>query len=120
MSYVLVLLTILLTVYGQVVIKWKVLQIGALPPIFSDKIVVLVKLLLNPWIISAFVAAFAASICWIGAMTKLELGRTYPFMALTFILVAIFANLLFGEPITWPKVTGLGLVMLGLIISNWS
>lgn len=117
-SYLLVLLTILLTVYGQLAIKWQVLQAGSLPHDLSAKFAFVLRLLLNPWIISAFFAAFLAAVCWIGAMTKLELSKAYPFMALNFILVAIFANLFFGEVVTWPKIAGLTLVVIGLIVGG--
>ena len=38
MSYVYVLCTVLLTVYGQIVIKWQVLAAGALPDEAAQKI----------------------------------------------------------------------------------
>jgi len=117
LSYFLVVLTIAFTVYGQIVIKWQVLQAGALP-LNSGKLWFVLKLLLNPWVISALLAAFAAAVCWIGAMTKLELSKAYPFMALNFILVTLFANLLFNEPVTWPRVAGLVLVVLGLVVGG--
>lgn len=118
MSYVLVALTILFTVYGQIAIKWQVLQAGPLPHNSSDKLLFVLRLLFNPWVVSALLAAFAAAVCWIGAMTKLELSKAYPFMALNFILVTLFANLLFGEPVTWPKIAGLSLVVLGLLMGG--
>lgn len=118
LSYLLVALTILFTVYGQIAIKWQVLRAGALPDGMGAKALFVFKLLLNPWIISALAAAFLAAICWIGAMTKLELSQAYPFMALNFILITLLAGWFFSEPITWPKLAGLGLVVLGLIVGG--
>lgn len=117
-SYLLVLSTILLTVYGQLVIKWQVLRIGVLPTGPVDKAVAIFRLLLNPWIITALLAALLAAVCWMGAMTKLPLSRAYPFMALNFILVTIFASMLLGESITWPKVAGLFLIVGGLVVGS--
>lgn len=119
LSYTLVALTILFTVYGQIAIKWQVLQAGALPEGIAAKALFVLRLLLNPWIISAFVAAFLAAVCWIGAMTKLELSQAYPFMALNFILVTMLAAWLFAEPVTWPKIAGLALIVLGLIVGSF-
>lgn len=62
MSYFYILLTILLTVYGQVVIKWQVMQAGTFPLDGREKVVFLFRLFLNPWVISAFVAALLASV----------------------------------------------------------
>ncbi len=116
----LVLLTVLFTVYGQLAIKWRISCAGAMPAGLPGKLRFLLHLLADPWIISAFAAAFLAALCWIGALTRLELSRAYPFMALNFILVAISANWLFGEPVTWPKIAGLVLITLGLVVGSFA
>jgi multidrug transporter EmrE-like cation transporter len=118
MSYLYILCTIVLTVYGQLVIKWQVSKAGALPEQASEKIWFLLHILFTPWVISAFMAALLASLTWMAAMTKLQLSHAYPFMSLAFILVMLFSGLFFNEPITSPKIAGVALVMLGLIIGS--
>jgi multidrug transporter EmrE-like cation transporter len=118
MSYFYILCTILLTVYGQLVIKWQVLEAGAIPEDGREKVWFLLHLLLNPWVVSAFLAALLASVAWMAAMTRLQLSHAYPFMSLAFILVMFFSGLLFNEPITTPKIIGVALVMLGLAIGS--
>lgn len=118
MSYFYVLCTILLTVYGQLIIKWQVLQAGALPEDGAEKIWFLLHLLLNPWVVSAFFTALLASVTWMAAMTKLQLSHAYPFMSLAFILVMLFSGWLFNEPVTTPKVVGVALVILGLAVGS--
>ena len=54
MSYLYISITILFTVYGQLVIKWQVLKAGAFPEDTGEKLWFLLHLLLNPWVISAF------------------------------------------------------------------
>ena len=75
-------------------------------------------LLLNGWIISALFAAFLASLTWMAAMTKLPLSYAYPFMSLSFVLVTILSVLFFNEVMTIPKVLGLSLIIIGLIVSS--
>lgn len=118
MSYFYILLTILLTVYGQVVIKWQVMNAGSIPPDLTGKFNFLFQLLLNPWIISAYAAALLASVFWMAAMTKLQLSHAYPFMSATFVLILILSSLLFHEPVTWPKLVGLGLIVAGIIVGS--
>ena len=118
MSYVFVTLTILLTVYGQLIIKWQVLNAGFFPEAALDKLKFLGLLLLNPWIISAFAAALLASVCWMAAMTRLQLSHAYPFMSLAFILVLVCSGIFFQEPITTPKIIGIALVAAGLVIGS--
>lgn len=116
MNYLYVFLTIIFTVYGQLIIKWQVLKSSGLPITKTGKIFYLFHLLLNPWILSGFLAAFLASLTWISAMTKLELSEAYPFMSLTFVFVLILSSIFFHETITMPKLIGLGLIVSGVII----
>ena len=51
-------------------------------------------------------------------MSRLELSRAYPFMALNFLLVGLLAVPLFNEALTRPKVVGLFFVVLGLVITS--
>lgn len=117
-SYLYIMCTILLTVYGQLVIKWQVIEAGVFPDEMAKKFEFLLNLLIKPWVISAFLAALLASVTWMAAMTKLQLSHAYPFMSLAFVLVMLFSNLLFNEPITTLKITGVALVMLGLFIGS--
>lgn len=118
MSYVYVLCTILLTVYGQIIIKWQVIKAGAFPESNTEKIWYLLQLVINPWVISAFLAALLASLTWMAAMTKLQLSHAYPFMSLAFVLVILLSGLLFNEPISPPKIIGVILVTVGLAIGS--
>jgi multidrug transporter EmrE-like cation transporter len=117
-GYFFIVLTIFLTVYGQLIIKWQVGQAGAMPVSLGAKLIFLLHVCLNPWVVSGFAAAFLASICWIAAMTKFNLSHAYPFMGLSFVLVLIGSGLFFGESITPLKIAGTALIVLGIIVAS--
>lgn len=117
-GYLYIALTILFTVYGQIVIKWQVSQAGSLPVTAGAKIGFLLGLLLNPWIMSGFLCAFLASLSWMAAMTKFNLSHAYPFMGLAFVLVLFGSSIFFGETVTPMKVTGTALIVLGIIVAS--
>jgi multidrug transporter EmrE-like cation transporter len=118
MSYVYVACTILFMVYAQVVIKWQVMAAGAFPAEAAEKIWFLAKLLVNPWIVSALAASLLAAVAWMAAMTKLDLSHAYPFTSLAFILVTIASAMLFHEPMTTPKIAGIALICLGIVVGS--
>jgi len=118
MSYAYVILTVLLTVYGQIAIKWQVIAAGPFPADPGEKIAFLLRLLLNPWVLSALAAGLLASVSWMAAMTRLELSHAYPFMSLAFILVMVCSAWFFNEPVTPLKVAGIALVVLGLAVGS--
>lgn len=114
----LVFLTVLLTVYCQIIVKWRVLQAGSLPADFTDRMVFLTSLFFDRWVITTIPAVLLAGLSWMAAMTRLQLSYAYPFMSLAFVLVLILSSLLFHEAVTMPKVLGMVLVIVGLIIAS--
>ena len=107
MSYLYVAGTIVFTVYGQLILKWRIVYYGQMPEAVSAKIVFLLKLVFDPYIFSGFLAAFFASLCWMGALTRLDLNHAYPFMGLTFVLILFLSNLLLHESMTPLKIVGI-------------
>lgn len=118
MAHLYIFGTILFTVYGQLIIKWRVPMHGSLPVETIPKLVFLLKLFFDPFIVSGFVAAFLASLCWMAAMTAFELSYAYPFMGLTFVLVFLTSVVLLGEQATGYKIIGLALIVLGVIVTS--
>ena len=117
MSYLFVLLTVVLTVVGQLLLKWQVSLVS--PPAQGGSALFgyVIGMFLRPWVIIGLAAAFLASACWIVAVSRFELSRIYPFMALNFVMVGLLAIPLFGESLTSSKVVGLVLVVAGLIFT---
>ena len=91
---------------------------GALPADAADNLWFLIKLLLNPWIIAAFGAAFLASVTWMGAMTKFQLSHAYPFMSLNFVIVLGLSAWLFNEPMSLTRVAGVALICVGTVVAS--
>lgn len=110
--------TLFFTVYGQIILKWRLSSLKVnLPEEIFQKVIYLFKLVFDPFIFSGFVAAFVASLFWIGAMTKFEITTAYPFMSLAPAIVFCFGILFLGEAFTVGKLIGLLLVILGTIIT---
>jgi drug/metabolite transporter (DMT)-like permease len=118
MAYLYILGTILCTVYGQLILKFRIVKFGTMPELFYGKIIFLLKLFLDPFVLSGFISAFFASLFWMAAMTKFELSFAYPFMGVSFILVLLLSWLLLGESMNIYKIAGVFLITLGLIISS--
>ncbi len=117
MGYFYIACTIIFTVYGQLILKWRIVQYGALPELFSDKIVFLFKLLFDPFIFSGFISAFVASLFWMAAMTKFEVSYAYPIiLAGLLLLTTLLGIILLGESIQIDKFAGILLILLGVFI----
>ena len=118
MGYVYVLATVLLTVYGQVVFKWQIDRAGDFPAGTGERARYLAELAVNPWIVSVFVSALAASVTWGAALSRFELSFAYPFMSLSFVLVLLLGVALFSETLTAGKVVAVALICAGLVVGS--
>jgi drug/metabolite transporter (DMT)-like permease len=116
MAWVYVGISVIVTAYGQLVVKWRVSQRGHLPASVDGKLHFFLSLLTDPWVLSAMATTFLAALCWMAALSKLELSKAYPFSALSFVSVLLFSGLFLNESITLGRVAGFAIVIAGLII----
>jgi undecaprenyl phosphate-alpha-L-ara4N flippase subunit ArnF len=119
MRYFYVFATLLFTVYGQLILKWRIALLHfSLPKSgIIDKFAALIRLIFDPFILSGFFSAFLASLFWMAAMTKFEITQAYPFMSLAPAIVFLLGVWLLNETFTIGKVVGLVLIIIGTIVT---
>ena len=117
MNYIYIFGTIIFTIYGQIILKWRLNQLGDLPENLMGKFSFMLNALLDLYILSGFASAFIASIFWMAAMTKFEITVAYPFMSLAPALVFLVGVFFLGEAFTWGKVFGLVLIVIGTVVT---
>jgi multidrug transporter EmrE-like cation transporter len=115
-GHVYIFLTLMFTVFGQLVLKWQMSKVGPMPGAPTEKIGFLLHQFLQPWVLGAFVCAFFASLAWMAAMTRFELNYAYPFMSLAFVVVMLFSVVFLGEALNLRRVVGTVLVIGGLVV----
>ena len=118
MAYSYIAGTILFTVYGQIILKWRLTQLNfELSDGIQAKALQLLKVLFDPFIFSGFVSAFIASLFWMAAMSKMEITKAYPFMSLSPALVFVVGVFFLNESFSWGKIIGLAFIIIGLIFT---
>ncbi len=117
LDYAYIAATIAFTVYGQLILKWRIASLGQLPTDFGEKLKFLVLLLFDPFIFSGFFAGFLASLAWMAAMTRFDLSHAYPFMSLNFVVVLFLSAWLLHEPFTLNKALGVALIVVGTVVA---
>ena len=117
-NYIYILGTLIFTVYGQIIIKWRISQLNLVTNnSFISNFLQYSKLIIDPYIFSSFFSAFIASVLWMKAITKLDITKAYPFLSLAPVMVFLFGILFLGEQFSWGKVIGLIFILSGVIIS---
>ena len=117
MGYIYIFGCIAFTVYGQIILKWRMNGVGALPDGLWDKVWTLLRLVLTDvFILSGLASAFVASLFWMAAMTRFQISYAYPFMSLAFVFVLILSVIFFNETVNMPKLAGTALILVGIFV----
>ena len=119
MRYLYIFATLLFTIYGQLILKWRITELHfSLPESgIISKFTALIRLIFDPYILSGFCSAFIASLFWMACMTKFQITEAYPFMSLAPGIVFLLGVWLLNETFTIGKVIGLVLIILGTIVT---
>src|SRR5699024_4143122 len=98
MGYFYIFGTIIFTVYGQLMMKWRIDMSGSLLVDLRGTLFFVFRFLLDPLILSGLLSAFVASLFWMAAMIKFDICFAYPFMSFSFGVVFLLSIFLFGDP----------------------
>lgn len=77
----------------------------------------LIALILNPWLWSGLVFAFAGLVFWLLTLKETSLATAYPWTALIYVLTPIASIYLFNDVLSWRYILGLTLIVCGVYIS---
>ena len=115
-DHLFIFLTVLFTVYSQLIMRWQVGSAGPLPEGLSEKAFFVGALLVKPWVLTAIVATFFAGVSWMLAMTRFEVSYAFPFVSLNYVAVLLASILLFHESFGAAKLVGTGLIIAGIFV----
>ncbi|MFC2150175.1 small multidrug resistance protein [Calditrichota bacterium] len=71
---------------------------------------------LNPLFMLSYVCLISRGFVWIAALKFLPISTAYPFMSLSFPIILIVSQQLFGEAVTIPKIAGTVLIVVGVLL----
>ncbi len=115
--YLLIALTILFTLSGQLLIKSATRELGQIPT-RPEELLPFALSAYRYWkVLAGLAAGVLASFCWLGAVSRSDISFAYPFMGLAIVLVLVLSPLLFGEVVPWHRWLGVLIVCLGIWIA---
>lgn len=84
--------------------------------VYGDSFISVVSVFLNPFVFLGMVVYILSAGAWIWVLSKVEISLAYPFVGLSFIITFAFGIFLFDESLSFAKISGTVLVMLGCIV----
>jgi len=120
-STLIILLSVSISSLAHILLKRGVTALQLNSVIVSDDFFILgLEALSSYWILGGVILHFCALIFWLWALKYVEISYAYPFLALGYVIVSTMAWLWFGEDIGPTKVTGMVVIMAGVLIISRS
>jgi multidrug transporter EmrE-like cation transporter len=113
----LVALSALLSVSSNLMLRGGVARAGGFSLSPSALIGGLLRLVRQPLFVVGLALYATAALVWFHVISTENLNSSYPLLvSLTFVLVTLGATVFFHEPVSWQKVVGLGVVLIGILL----
>jgi len=118
--YFLVFISVVAMSGAQLLLKKGLLQVGAFSLNIGEIGSFFMKAYTNVYVISAVILTVITALAWILAVSKAELSHIYPFMALSYVLVALFSLVIFKEDVNALRWAGIAAIVIGVILVSRS
>ena len=119
MGHVYIILTALFTTLAQLILKYQMNLIpeSQFPRGLYIAPFVLKMVFTNVWIMGCVASTVCASFCWFGAVSKFQLSMAFPYLSgLTFVAMAGFSIYIFNDTVSWYKISGMILILAGILV----
>jgi drug/metabolite transporter (DMT)-like permease len=103
-------------VAAQLLLKKGMLQVGQFSGSIGDIWPFFAKTFTEPYVLIGIFCVLISALSWMIAISRAEMSRIYPFMGLTFALVALFSWLFFKESINVWGWTGIAMITVGVFL----
>lgn len=116
LSLAFILLSVACSVIAQGLLKYGMTNLAP----STNKTTLVFNTLFNPFVVAGLFFYLVSMVFWLYVLSKVELSRAYPFVALGFIGTAIVGFFLYQEPITTTKLIALLLIVSGVLVLSVS
>lgn len=103
-------------VAGQLLLKMGMAQMGALEISMAAVPTIIWRMATSPLVIAGLAVYVGGIFFWLLALNRVDLSYAFPFASLSYVLVFFFSWLLLGERISMPRVVGMLVICLGIIL----
>ena len=114
-----ILISVCAIVAGQLCMKKALNDLGDID-FASSFFFAYLKIFMSPFVIISISLYIIGALFWLYVLSKVDLSYAYPFMGLTFVLVAISSSIFLGEYISLRRWIGIIVICLGIFFISKS
>ncbi len=111
------LLSVLLGSVGQFLLKIGVNRMGGVRYGGGEWAATVLKVAQQPAIIGGVVLFASSMMLWLGVLSRMDLSRAQPMIALSYAFVPVLSWAFLGETVGLARVAGIGLILVGVILA---
>jgi len=115
-SFSLLMLGVFLNATAQLLLKAGTNVVGQFEFSAGNIVPVGMKLVLEPHIMGGLACYVVSVVVWIMGLSRVEVSIAYPMLSVGYVLNAIAAWYLFGEAVSLSRLTGIGIIIIGVYI----
>ena len=120
MTLTCILLSTLLGVTGQLLLKHGMTRMGEQSLTAGGLASVGLRIGTSPWVILGLMVYVSGTFFWLIALSRVELSFAYPFASLSYVLILASAWALLGETVSVLRLAGVITICLGVLIVSQS
>jgi multidrug transporter EmrE-like cation transporter len=119
-SFSLIMLGVFLNAVAQLLLKAGTNAIGQFEFQAENIVPIGMKLALEPHILGGIACYVISLVVWIMGLSRVEVSIAYPMLSVGYVLNAVAAWYLFGEALSMMRLTGIGVIIVGVYIVSRS
>lgn len=113
-AFILVLTGVLLNACAQLLLKAGTNVVGHFDFSASNIMQVLPKFLFEWHILGGLMCYAISVVVWIGALSRTPVSVAYPMLSIGYVINALAAWYLFGEALTFTRIFGIAVIIVGV------
>src|SRR5665213_691341 len=110
----LILTGVLLNAVAQLLLKAGSRAIADVTLSAGNAWTIIERIAINPPILGGLLCYAISVVVWILALSRVEVSIAYPMLSIGYVVNAIAAWMLFGEDLNMARVTGIGVIIVGV------
>ena len=116
----LILVGVLLNAFAQLLLKKGMISIGYFEIQFESLLPMVRKVATNLYILLGLGSYVVSVAIWLVVLARVEVSYAYPFLSVGYVFVTLMGYYIFQENVSWMRVIGIAVVIVGVILLSRS
>lgn len=119
-NLLLILLSVGLNASAQLFIRQGMLRFGVVSFQLAELWQMIWSVFTNFFLLGGMFCYAISILLWMVVLSKVHVSLAYPFLSIGYVMTAVLAYFIFGEPLTVQKCIGIAIICLGVVILTYS